>query len=349
MKTLSLALIVKNEAQVLPRLLDTVTFADEIIICDTGSTDETVAIAEKYGAKVCHFDWCDDFAAARNYAFSQASGDYIMWLDADDIVLPADAEKIKVWKTKLDNIDTLMCKYVLSEDGSVWFYRERILRNCPLARWSGRIHEAITLFGNIVRCDVEIHHRPIAAHTARNVHIYRQMLKDGQQLNARETYYYARELYYSGFYTAALKLFRKFLRMKGSAIDIVEALKIMYFIYIKKKDTDKALWCAYESFKYGRMRADMCCVIADVYVGRGELQRAIDFYLTALICDNVEGFFNADSSKFVPYMQLCMCYSRLGDTKTAYQYHLLAEELKPTHPSVVHNKEYFAKVMGNVQ
>ena len=58
---------------------------DEIIIVDTGSDDSTEKIAEKYTDKIYHFPWADDFSAARNFFFSKASKDYIMWMDADDV------------------------------------------------------------------------------------------------------------------------------------------------------------------------------------------------------------------------------------------------------------------------
>jgi glycosyltransferase involved in cell wall biosynthesis len=82
---LSFVAIVKNEAQNLDRCLASVKpYVDELIVVDTGSTDETIAIAQQYGAKVSHFEWCDDFALARNYACSLASGDWILTLDADE-------------------------------------------------------------------------------------------------------------------------------------------------------------------------------------------------------------------------------------------------------------------------
>ena len=89
---LSLNMIVKNECEVLARALDGVWgLVDEIVITDTGSTDETKKIAERYTDKIYDFEWCDDFAAARNFSFSKSTCDYVMWLDADDVVTPENA------------------------------------------------------------------------------------------------------------------------------------------------------------------------------------------------------------------------------------------------------------------
>ena len=74
---------------------------DEIIIVDTGSTDKTKEIAAKFTDKIYDYPWNDDFAAARNFAFRQATKDYILWLDADDILLEEDQQKLRKLKEEL--------------------------------------------------------------------------------------------------------------------------------------------------------------------------------------------------------------------------------------------------------
>ncbi len=86
---LSLAMIVKNEAARLPRCLSSVkNVVDELVIVDTGSSDDTVAIAQSFGATVYPWTWTDDFAAARNYGLAQTHGDWILVLDADEVLIP---------------------------------------------------------------------------------------------------------------------------------------------------------------------------------------------------------------------------------------------------------------------
>ena len=92
---ISVCLIVKNEEDVIERCLESVKgFSDELIVVDTGSSDKTKEIVRKFTDKLYDFEWIDNFSAARNYAFSKAKCDYLFWLDADDIVMPEDAEKI---------------------------------------------------------------------------------------------------------------------------------------------------------------------------------------------------------------------------------------------------------------
>ncbi len=89
-------MIVRDESATLARTLESVQgLASEIVVVDTGSVDSTVAIAESYGAKVHYFDWVNDFAAARNASLAAATGDWVLVLDADEVLLPATAEVLQ--------------------------------------------------------------------------------------------------------------------------------------------------------------------------------------------------------------------------------------------------------------
>jgi tetratricopeptide (TPR) repeat protein len=87
--TLSFCAIVKNEAENLPRCLKSVqSVVDQIVILDTGSTDQTVTIAQSFGAEVHHFPWNNSFADARNQALKYVTGDWVLVLDADEVLNP---------------------------------------------------------------------------------------------------------------------------------------------------------------------------------------------------------------------------------------------------------------------
>lgn len=89
-------MIVKNEEKYLDDCLKSVKGAvQQIVIIDTGSTDGTVEIAKKYKADVHHFKWIDDFSAARNESIKYASGDWILWMDADERLKPDSVSRLK--------------------------------------------------------------------------------------------------------------------------------------------------------------------------------------------------------------------------------------------------------------
>ena len=183
MITLSLCMIVKDEEDVISRCLDSVKdIVDEIVIVDTGSKDKTKEICKKYTDLVYDFKWVDDFAKARNYSFSKATKDYIIWLDADDVIYEKDKIKLINLKNTLDkNVDILMLKYNtgFDKDGNVTFsyYRERILKRQSNFKWVSPIHEAIVPSGNVVYSDIAItHKKEKATNPKRNIKIFKKMI-----------------------------------------------------------------------------------------------------------------------------------------------------------------------------
>jgi glycosyltransferase involved in cell wall biosynthesis len=142
---LSLVLIAKNEARCLARCLKSVrAIADEIIVTDTGSTDGTVKIAGEYGAKISHFDWISDFAAARNFALAQAAGEWLLVLDADEFASDLLAREIRAFIQGPPRIGRLKIVSDFRHHGQVQRSRTFVARLFPRgARFAGRIHEQI--------------------------------------------------------------------------------------------------------------------------------------------------------------------------------------------------------------
>jgi len=153
---LSLCMIVKNEERNIEKALDWAKdIVFEIIVVDTGSTDRTIEIAKRMGAKVYHFEWINDFAAAKNYAIEQATGDWIVLLDADEYFPSEDAAKIVPFLTHIQSDPALYKKWLiiqcsltnLDEAGNTVSisHQERIFRNIPDIRYSGAIHERLNV------------------------------------------------------------------------------------------------------------------------------------------------------------------------------------------------------------
>jgi len=142
---LSLAMIVKNEARCLARCLSSVqAMADEIVVADTGSTDDTVKIAAQFGAKVAHFRWINDFAAARNFALEQITGDWVLVLDADEYASEALAREIRGFIQGPPQIGRLKIVSDFRHRGQTFRSSTFVSRLFPRgAKFEGRIHEQI--------------------------------------------------------------------------------------------------------------------------------------------------------------------------------------------------------------
>ncbi len=146
---ISLCMIAKNEEEKLERALSwgaDVLF--EKIVADTGSTDGTVSLAEKLGARVYHFDWIDDFAAARNFALEQAGGDWILMTDADEWPVPETPDKLcsLVEEAEARKADAVLGGILnLDDKGEIVTCLSRIMlfRNVPELRYRRRVHEQL--------------------------------------------------------------------------------------------------------------------------------------------------------------------------------------------------------------
>ena len=352
----SLCMIVKNEEQVLSRCLDSVKDVfDEIVITDTGSSDATKRIASEYTDKIYDFAWINDFSAARNFSFSKATGDYIMWLDADDVLEENDRlALIKLKDTIAPETDVVMMKYATAFDPdgkpAFFYYRERLLKRMASFKWHGFVHEVITPKGNIVYEDITVCHKPLDGKKkdpARNLNIYKEMLSKGAKLSARETYYYARELYYNGKNPEAAKHFDDFLaNPKGWFADKVGACLMLYHIF-SEKEPQKAKEYLSKALSYDAANPQVLCFMGDVCKSEDRLQQAVFWYSAALMCPEeykASGFVLPEYERYYPLLQLCVCYDIMGDYEKAKECNRLAGIETPDSEQVLYNNRYFEEL-----
>ena len=165
--SLSICMIVRNEEAVLARCLESVRGAwDQLVIIDTGSEDSTVEIARRYTPEVYREPWENDFGKARNSSFSRARCDYIMYLDADDVLPDAEREKLLRLKRDLaampeaERPRTLLMPYDVPEAGGVSF-RSRMVARHEGPYWTGAIHECMCLEDPTLQTDILFLHRKL--------------------------------------------------------------------------------------------------------------------------------------------------------------------------------------------
>lgn len=352
MVTVSLCMIVKNEELTLGECLESVAdVVDEIIIVDTGSTDETKAIAKRYTDKVYDFEWIDDFSAARNFSFSKATQDYILWLDADDRIKDEDREAFHRLKQTLEpDVDVVMMPYQAGHDAfgnpTLTYYRERLVRREAHFVWQEPVHECIQPSGKIIHAPVNITHCKVNHGVSRrNLEIYQKQLNAGKKLSPRAILYFGMELYYHQEYPEAAARLEQFLNDgQGWVEDNIKACYYLGKAYSFIGDFDKAFTSFLVSFRYDLPRAEHCCEIGYLYKSRQDYHRALFWFDLATRLKKPEenwGFFYHDYWGYIPLIELSVIYYWLGDLETAIEYNERAASVKPEDRAVRYNQQFY--------
>lgn len=141
---LSLCMIVKNEEACLPQVLESVQpIVDEMVILDTGSSDRTIDIATDYGARVYHFQWCNDFSAARNDALRYVRGKWVLVLDADEVLTPEIIPEIQQAIKSDRNLVINLIRQEVGATQSPYSLVSRLFRHHPDIYFSRPYHSIV--------------------------------------------------------------------------------------------------------------------------------------------------------------------------------------------------------------
>lgn len=209
---ISVSMIVRNEEAMLSRCLESVRDADEIIVCDTGSTDNTVSIAREFTKNVfCDYSWNDDFSEARNYALSKCTGDWVLSIDADEVLEEGGIERVREL--------VLTCKHAVGIKmicSTTSYHVPRLFRNMPSIYWKGRIHETIGLL-DYDRSSVVITYGSSPAHLLdpmRNVRILERDHFENPD-DTRTMYYLGREYAYYKDWEKAEEMLEKYVSVSS--------------------------------------------------------------------------------------------------------------------------------------
>ena len=336
MITISLCMIVKNEEKLLARCLDSVAdLMDEIIIVDTGSTDSTKEIAARYTDKIYDFKWIQDFSAARNFAFSKATKEYIYSADADEVLDEENREAFRQLKeTLLPEIDIVQMYYANQLSfGTIYNYdkelRPKLFKRLRTFTWAEPIHEQIILEPVIYDSDVAILHMPENNHKDRDLASFVRMTEAGQRLSKRLHNIYAKELFVSGedkdFLNAATFFESSCMDTERSVEEIKEAACVVARAARIAKDTAKF-------FKYALKVvacegcAEICCELGQYYLEHQDFDEAIVWFYNAAY--ETECILNIHSSGDIPLQGLSECYRIAGHEEQAREYEKLAKEWK---------------------
>ncbi|MGN1053489.1 MAG: glycosyltransferase, partial [Candidatus Scatosoma sp.] len=302
------------------------------------------------------FTWINDFSAARNFAFSKASGDYILWLDADDIIDEKNRARLLSLKKRLSETraPAAFCRYETGgengESCQTAFYRTRIIKNDGSAVWSGRVHECLPQFKDAL-CDTENgftvrHLGSKKPRGTRNLDIYRYQALSGEPFSTRDLFYYGRELFYHGFYTEADAIEEEFTRRTdGWYVNKIEARKIQAACREAKGDISGAKNALFSSFSYGAPRAGVLCALGRLFKNEKDFSSAYFWYHAAYLADDhsAEGDFeNPAERTSTPLLEMVCCAYFAGDEALSRKWHGECLRVCSDYPSVQYNQNFFS-------
>lgn len=323
-------MIVKNEEELLGCCLDTVKdIVDEINIVDTGSTDRTKEIALQYTDRVYFFEWIDNFGAARNESFKYATKDYILYLDADDVISEENRIKLKELKQTLDpSVDSVSMYYDagMDEYGNVTltYRRNRLVKREKNYIWRGDCHQYLEVYGKIINADIAITHKKVRHAVGRTVSIYQKKIERGDTFTPRDYFYYGNELRENGQYEKAIESYRKNIELKEGWIeDKIFACIFRADCYRYLKDTDNELSSLFDSFKFSSPRAEACSRIGYHFQQQRNYKTAAFWYemATQQVPDPERwSFIYLAYYNWYPHLQLCVCYYNLGEYQKSYDH-----------------------------
>lgn len=328
MITISLCMIVKNEESILARCLDSVAdLVDEVVIVDTGSTDGTREAAARYTDKIYEFAWIDDFSAARNFAFSKASMEYIYSADADEVLDDENRERFRLLKeTLLPEIEIVQMKYANQLKFNTVYnfdeeYRPKLFKRKRDFVWESPIHEAVRLMPVVFDSDIVITHLPSGSHAKRDLENFHRHCSEGFRPPKRLHNLYARELMLAGdaedFASAAEFFMASAADGERDGEEIAEACcvaakaarlsgdTVTFFKYTSKVIAEEAC-------------SEICCELGAFYESIDDYEEAAVWYYNAVY--ETRPILDLQAGSRYGLEGLIRCYERLGCGRQADVY-----------------------------
>lgn len=321
-------MIVKNEEKLLQRCLDSVAdLVDEIIIVDTGSTDGTKQLAAGYTQKLYDFIWVDDFSAARNFAFSKATKEYIYSADADEVLDEANRERFRRLKEKLlPEIEIVQMKYANQLQFSTVYnfdeeYRPKLFKRLREFVWEAPIHETVRLTPIVYDSDIVIRHLPESGHAERDLAHFRRHCQEGYRLPKRLHMMYARELLLAGS-DEDLRQAAAFFEASAEDVtrdneEIAQACCIAARAARLAGDTVRFFKYTSKLLAEGA-NSEICCELGQFYEKERDFEEASVWYYNAVY--ETQPILNIRAGGSEGFDGLIRCYEALGGREQAELY-----------------------------
>lgn len=352
MYPVSVCIITKNEENKLPRLLESLSpYLFEIVVVDTGSTDHTVELAKKYGAKVFSFSWCDDFAAARDYSLSCATNNWILMMDSDEWISSIDLEEMDYFRKHLGDKAGSVSRINLlgtpdNLTGKTVDYTERFFDRRRF-HYTGRIHEQLTpKFGtglDTLLMNITIMHdgylmtaRQRVLKGQRNIELLKKELSDNPE-SPYLHYQLGKGYEIISDHLSALGSFCKALSYpidfslaygEDLALSFLREMTALYPDFGTLTDECVRLFTAFIS-SWNELFADF----ADFQYTLGQLalkeenfENALDRFEASLQCSREK---TAGASSYLPYFEIGKLLLLIGEKEEAIRYFSLCQDYAP--------------------
>lgn len=285
----------KAEAQKLDRCLSSVAgFVDEIVVTQAGKapSDEVAKVAKKHNAKLDFFEWCDDFAAARNHSFKQATGDWVLWLDADDVLVGGEKLRKYVALAEERGVDgyAFLYHYGYDQNGNLTekHWKTQLIKNDGHCHWVGAIHEDLIQKRHAQWYSVNDVYRvhkstrdENASHFERNLRILEKERTNNPE-EPRNYFYLARTYLGLGRFEDTLTAVSEYLKRSGWDQERYEARLIAGEAHTKLGDTEGAL-AAYQAAILEYESAP------DAYIYKARVYISEENWKDALTCLEIAG------------------------------------------------------------
>ena len=319
--TISLCMIVKDEADILRRCLVSIAdLMDEIIVVDTGSKDNTKEVALEFTDRIYDYVWQDDFAAARNFAFSKATMDYIYTADADEVLDYFNHKRFSVLKqTLLPEIEIVQMYYVTPPAYNTTAnyrkeYRPKLYKRLREFVWIDAVHETVRLDPVVYDSDIEIQHLPRSLHSARDFKLFRRIYEKEGRLSEKLHSMFVKELFIGGSehdFAEAEDIFSDSLNRADASFDMKrEAVCALCHISRAQGKTDRFFALAFKLMP-DAMCAELCYEIGGFFADQGDYEEAVQWFDSA--AHGMEAVIDARRGGDLPLLALGKCCRRMAE------------------------------------